>query len=108
MGLFWSMKPTPGQSPGLRLIKRDVTTPYDVTMAVHWGHEDLMNAQTKPAITRTITRHFMTSDVQRIPINLGRLTGTLFIPNGTHPDGRWGWGGWGRGVGGGDWLGHVE
>ena len=37
-GLIWSMEQAPGQRPGLRLMKRDAKTPYDIDLLVYDGH----------------------------------------------------------------------
>lgn len=38
MGLLWSMKPAPGQREGLRLLKSDVTKPYNVELKCFDDH----------------------------------------------------------------------
>ena len=88
MGLIWSMVQQPGQSPGRRLIKLDVTTPLVTTLAVFAGAVD--GAETLSSEYRekyclascTCERWYMAEGVERIPITGGRLHGTLFIPQG--------------------------
>ena len=38
MALLWSMKPAPGQRKGLRLVKRDVTKPFNVELKYFDDH----------------------------------------------------------------------
>lgn len=38
-GLIWSLIQAPGQRPGLRLLKRDVSQPYDWHFLLHDGHK---------------------------------------------------------------------
>ena len=38
MGLLWSMKPAPGQRKGIRLIKSDVTKPYNIVLNCFGDH----------------------------------------------------------------------
>ena len=38
MGLLWSMKPAPGQRKGIRLMKSDVTKPYNIILNCFDGH----------------------------------------------------------------------
>ncbi|XP_066276789.1 acyl-coenzyme A thioesterase 1-like [Branchiostoma lanceolatum] len=81
MGLFWSMQPSPGQKPGLRLRKKDVSTPFLVDLSVHDGHLDVMEQQ-NPAVlvTTRLERWYLGKGVKRIPLKEGRLRGALFLP----------------------------
>ena len=38
MGLLWSMKPAPGQRKGIRLMKSDLTKPYNIVLNCFDGH----------------------------------------------------------------------
>ena len=84
MGLFWSMKQEPEQQRGLRIVKRDVTTPLVTTLAVYDGHrEDLHEMlHSKALATSSIERWYMASHVTRAEVREGDLHGTLFIPEG--------------------------
>ena len=84
MGLFWSMKQEPGQPRGLRIIKRDVTTPLETSLAVYDGHvsdfSDIL--QSEPMATSSVNRWYMASHVTRTEVREGDLRGTFFIPEG--------------------------
>ncbi|XP_066285304.1 acyl-coenzyme A amino acid N-acyltransferase 1-like [Branchiostoma lanceolatum] len=83
MGLFWSMQPSPGQKPGLRLRKKDVSTPFLVDFSVHEGHVDMMREENLPWLaTTTVERWYLGDGVKRIPVREGRVRGTLFLPPG--------------------------
>uniref|UniRef100_A0A8C5HC28 Acyl-coenzyme A thioesterase 4-like n=1 Tax=Gouania willdenowi TaxID=441366 RepID=A0A8C5HC28_GOUWI len=83
MGLLSSMRPIPGSRPGLRLRKKDVTTPMLVTISVYCGHEDYRD-QTPLASVLTERWH-MAPGVQRFPLQENTVRGTLFIPPGPGP-----------------------
>ncbi|XP_046372726.2 acyl-coenzyme A amino acid N-acyltransferase 1-like [Haliotis rufescens] len=89
MGLLWSM--TPSKDKGAkRLLIKDVTRPYDVTMSVHADHMDLEAIKSANNIstvldTQHVRRWYLRNGVQRIPVRKGRLRGTLFIPSGVAP-----------------------
>eukprot|EP00058_Branchiostoma_floridae_P000246 XP_002585734.1 hypothetical protein BRAFLDRAFT_72249 [Branchiostoma floridae] len=86
MGLFWSMQPSPGQKPGLRLRKKDVSTPFLVDLSVHDGHLDMMEEQNPAALVTTrLERWYLGKGVKRIPLREGRLRGALFLPPGEGP-----------------------
>ena len=84
MGLFWSMKQEPGQQRGVRIIKRDVTTPLVTSLALYDGHlndfSDIL--QNEPMATSTVQRWYMASHVTRTEIREGDLRGTFFISKG--------------------------
>ncbi|XP_066285303.1 acyl-coenzyme A amino acid N-acyltransferase 1-like [Branchiostoma lanceolatum] len=83
MGLFWSMQPSPGQKPGLRLRKKDVSTPFLVDFSVHEGHLDVMGEENLPLLaTTTVERWYLGEGVKRIPVREGRVRGMLFLPPG--------------------------
>ncbi|XP_031572536.1 acyl-coenzyme A amino acid N-acyltransferase 1-like [Actinia tenebrosa] len=84
MGFMWAMKPEPGQKPGRRLLKRDVTKPYLVNIDVLDGHVDADNEET-PLSSLTIKRYYMGSGVRRIEVKVGRIRGSLFLPPGDGP-----------------------
>ena len=90
MGLFWSMIPRPGQKKGLRLMKRDVTTPLSVTIHVIEGHRDMSLIDSmdfdRVTLKQTCYRWYMAKDVQRTVLDERHLRGALFIPagNGSH------------------------
>ncbi len=86
MGLIWSMIPEPGQRPGRRIIKKDVTTPLTTEITVLngflEGQEVLAKVQTDRLACTLSERFYMASGVERIEVTEGRLKGTLFIPEG--------------------------
>ncbi|XP_066271828.1 acyl-coenzyme A thioesterase 2, mitochondrial-like [Branchiostoma lanceolatum] len=85
MGLFWSMQLSPGQKPGLRLKKKDVSTPFLVDIRVHDGHLDVMGEENLPWLaTKTVERWYMGGGVKRIQVKEGRVRGTLFLPPVSH------------------------
>ena len=84
MGLFWSMKQEPGQPRGVRITKRDVTTPLVTSLALYDGHLNDFNdiLQSKPVATSSVKRWYMASHVTRTEVREGDLRGTFFIPQG--------------------------
>ncbi len=86
MGLIWSMIPEPGQRPGRRIIKKDVTTPLTIEIAVLNGFlegQDVLAKDQTELIDCTLSeRFYMESGVQRMEVTEGRLKGTLFLPEG--------------------------
>ncbi|XP_037359581.1 acyl-coenzyme A thioesterase 1-like [Talpa occidentalis] len=73
MGLLWALKP---EKP-LRLVKRDVETPFAVELEVLDGHDP----GTERLLSRTVhERHFLAPGVRREPVRAGRVRGTLFLP----------------------------
>ncbi|XP_045434796.1 acyl-coenzyme A thioesterase 1-like isoform X2 [Pipistrellus kuhlii] len=79
MGLFWALEP---EKPFLRLVKRDVQTPFAVELEVLDGHEP----DGGRLLGRTVhERHFLAPGVRREPVRAGRVRGTLFLPPGPGP-----------------------
>ena len=88
MGLLWSMKPSPGQRDGIRLLKKDVTKPYIVNLDVFDGHLLLGGEQEsvgESLTSATFEKSYMKAGVRRIPVKEGRIRGTLFLPPGDGP-----------------------
>ena len=89
MGLLWSMKPSPGQRDGIRLLKKDVTKPYIVNIDVFDGHLHLEGEResvgAEPLTSATFEKSYMKAGLRRIPVREGRLRGTLFLPPGDGP-----------------------
>ncbi|XP_046567762.1 bile acid-CoA:amino acid N-acyltransferase-like isoform X1 [Haliotis rubra] len=90
MGLFWSMVPSMKHRRTTRLLNIDVTVPYDVTISVQSSHLDLESIQsasnTSGVIAAThVRRRYISKGVQRFPIKIGRIRGTLFVPSGDGP-----------------------
>ena len=85
MGLIWSMKPAPGQRKGIRLIKRDVTCPYNIVVNCFDGHVTPKETSQKPLSSGTFQKWYMADGVKRIPVREGRIRGTLFLPPGDEP-----------------------
>ncbi|CAL1536299.1 unnamed protein product [Lymnaea stagnalis] len=88
MGLFWSARPTPGVKPG-RLLKADIMSPYDVTIAVQDDFKEFDSlpwSDNLPCLTSCqLQRSYVTSGVQRFPIKINELQGTFFTPPGPGP-----------------------
>ena len=86
MGLLWSMKVAPGQKKGLRLMKTDVTKPYNVNLKCFDRHITA-NESSQALSTATFQKFYMADGVKRIPVKKGRIRGALFVPpgDGTFP-----------------------
>lgn len=86
MGLFWSMSQSPGQRSGLRLAKKDVTTPLTVNLSVYDGHlsvDELHGTHTLcPLANQTVYRWYLGRNVIRSEVHHGNIRGTLFTPPG--------------------------
>ena len=85
MGMIWSMQQSPGQRPGLRLFKWDVTVPQDITFTAHEGHfslDEIYRIQPRIAASTSIQRLYMGPGVRRILVKTGNIRGALFIPKG--------------------------
>ena len=76
MGLFWALEP---EKPLLRLVKRDVQTPFVVELEVVDGHEP----EAQRLLGRAVhERDFLAPGVRREPVRAGRVRATLFLPPG--------------------------
>ncbi|EDO47382.1 predicted protein [Nematostella vectensis] len=87
MGLLWSMMPETGQRKGLRLAKKEVTTPYKISLTVHRGHykgDDVM-FEGEAVCCTTFEKWYMGVGVRRIVITEGKIRATLFLPPGDGP-----------------------
>ena len=90
MGLIWSMKLAPGQRKGTRLIKRDVTKPFEVELKCFGDHISPNEGLHQPLSSVTFEQWYMEDGVKRIVLKDQRLHGTLFIPPGDGPfPGEW-------------------
>ncbi|XP_033733484.1 uncharacterized protein LOC117322657 [Pecten maximus] len=88
MGLVWSMRQIPGQRPGLRLNKKEVTTEQVIKFEVFSEHrtfEHLHEIPVLPLSTTEVLRWYKSKDVKRIPVEVGNIRGMLFIPPGPGP-----------------------
>lgn len=91
MGLFWGMKPAPGQMRGLRLIKRDIEKPFIVNLYVVSGHQpiisqdDVSTNDDKILATINVERFYMAPDVTCFNVRAGNIRGKLFLPPGDGP-----------------------
>uniref|UniRef100_A0A3P8TT41 Acyl-CoA thioesterase 19 n=1 Tax=Amphiprion percula TaxID=161767 RepID=A0A3P8TT41_AMPPE len=85
MGLLWSLRPVPGSKPGLRLRKKNVQTPMEVTISVYQGHQTEGFVDQVPLASVLVERWYMAPGVCRIPITEEGLTATLFVPAGNGP-----------------------
>ncbi|KAL9979732.1 hypothetical protein ACROYT_G017439 [Oculina patagonica] len=85
MGLLWSMKPAPGQRKGTRLMKSDVTKPYNIVLNCFDGHVTPNESSLQPLSSVTFQKWYMADGVKRIPVREGRIRGTLFLPPGDGP-----------------------
>lgn len=79
MGLFWALEP---EKPLVRLVKRDVQTPFIVELEVLEGHEPQGGRLLGRAVHQ---RDFLAPGVQRVPVRTGRVRATLFLPPGEGP-----------------------
>lgn len=82
MGLLWALEP---ETPLVRLVKRDVQTPFAVELEVLDGHEPDAGRLLGRALHE---RHFLRPGVRRVPVRVGRVRGTLFLPPGERPGSR--------------------
>ena len=83
MGLFWSLEPCPGQGQGIRLVKKDVTSPMVVNLQVIRETDIDAVATTSDVITESkLERLYMKPGVKRIPVKEGKFRGTIFVPEG--------------------------
>uniref|UniRef100_A0A3B4ZLK6 Acyl-coenzyme A thioesterase 4-like n=1 Tax=Stegastes partitus TaxID=144197 RepID=A0A3B4ZLK6_9TELE len=85
MGLLWSLRPVPGSKPGLRMRKKNVETPMEVTISVYQGHQTDGFVNQVPLASVLIERWYMAPGVRRVPITDCGLTATLFLPTGPGP-----------------------
>ena len=85
MGLLWSMKAAPGQRKGVRLMKSDVTKPYNIDLNCFDAHITPHESSVQPLSSGTFQKWYMADGVKRIPVREGRIRGTLFIPPGDGP-----------------------
>ncbi|XP_028286752.1 acyl-coenzyme A thioesterase 4-like [Parambassis ranga] len=85
MGLLWSLRPVPGSKPGLRMRKKNVQTPMEITVSVYQGHQTEGFVDQVPLTGVVVERWYMAPGVQRIPITEDGLTATLFLPSGPGP-----------------------
>uniref|UniRef100_A0A669CTL2 Acyl-coenzyme A thioesterase 4 n=1 Tax=Oreochromis niloticus TaxID=8128 RepID=A0A669CTL2_ORENI len=85
MGLLWSLRPIPGSKPGLRIRKKNLQTPMEVTISVYQGHQTEGFADLVPLSGVVVERWYMAPGVRRIPVTEGGLTATLFLPSGPGP-----------------------
>ena len=86
MGLLWSMKQAPGQRKGLRLMKKDVTKPYNVEIKCFDDHIICpIETSLEPLSSATFHKSYVADGVKRIPVREGRIRGSLFIPPGDGP-----------------------
>ncbi|XP_070370121.1 acyl-coenzyme A thioesterase 1 isoform X3 [Equus asinus] len=74
MGLLWALEP---EKPLLRLVKRDVQTPFAVQLEVLDGHEPEAGRLLGRAVHE---RAFLGPGVRREPVRAGRVRATLFLP----------------------------
>ncbi|XP_005100865.1 acyl-coenzyme A amino acid N-acyltransferase 2 isoform X2 [Aplysia californica] len=88
MGLFWSLKTTPGVKPG-RLTKADVMKPFNVMVSVQDGFMDFeqlqWSADAPSMVSTMLERTYAADGIRRIPIAENGVYGTLFLPPGKGP-----------------------
>ena len=89
MGIFCTLVQEPGQKPGRRLIKKDVTTPLTFRLSLYSGHvtscDTLLeecNRHRNLLASGECQRWYMWGGVRRIQLTDGRLKGTFFLPKG--------------------------
>ncbi|XP_064095107.1 acyl-coenzyme A thioesterase 5-like isoform X2 [Macrobrachium nipponense] len=83
-GLLTTLKPAADEFSFLRLCKRNPETPWKIDISLIDGHKTL-HEESNALSTVCLERHFISPDVQRIPIRQGRVRGTLFLPGGKGP-----------------------
>eukprot|EP00794_Sanderia_malayensis_P017004 gene17004-18717_t len=81
MGLFWSLRPAPGQRRGLRYIPKNIDKPMKFKLELFDGHIESCPEKTLLAST-TVLRTYSAPWVEKKEINVGRLRGSLFLPKG--------------------------
>ena len=83
MGLFWSLEPCSGQGQGIRLVKKDVTSPMEITIqAIRESSKNKMGSTADVLAEDKLERFYMKPGVKRIPVKEGKFRGTVFIPEG--------------------------
>lgn len=88
MGLFWSMRAPPGEKQNVRIFKKDVLTPIEMTVAAVAGHHDLAALCAEDGdvgellAAQSVLRWYKAKDVQRVEVREAGLRGTLFLPPG--------------------------
>ena len=85
MGLLWSMQPALGQRKGIRLMKSDVTKPFNIVLSCFDGHVIPNECSLQPLSSETFQKWYIAEGVKRIPVREGRIRGTLFLPPGDGP-----------------------
>lgn len=100
-GLLWSMDIIPGQKPGRRIMKKDVTLPFEVEFSVYQGHispivpildddglDSVLGSKTKevePIMKQVQRRFYLADGVKKVAVRDGNIRGTFFIPAGDGP-----------------------
>ncbi|XP_012596925.2 acyl-coenzyme A thioesterase 6 isoform X1 [Microcebus murinus] len=79
MGLLWALEP---EKPLVRLVKRDIRTPFAVELEVLDGHGPEAGRLLGRAVHE---RDFLPPGVRREPVRAGRVRATLFLPPGKGP-----------------------
>ena len=79
MGLLWALE---SEKPLLRLVKRDVQTPFAVELEVLDGHDPEAGGLLGRAVQE---RDFLAPGMRREPVRSGRVRATLFLPPGEQP-----------------------
>lgn len=85
MGLFWSMVPCPGQKEGIRLMKKNIDTPFQTLILVFDGHfsmDEVREKTTEELCTSVIERWYKSADVTSYEVTDGNVRGKLYLPPG--------------------------
>ena len=85
MGLLWSMQPALGQRKGIRLMKSDVTKPFNIVLSCFDGHVIPNESSLQLLSSETFQKWYIAEGVKRTPVREGRIRGTLFLPPGDGP-----------------------
>ncbi|XP_052770008.1 acyl-coenzyme A amino acid N-acyltransferase 1-like isoform X1 [Mya arenaria] len=88
MGIFWSMVACPGQLEGIRMMKKNMDTPFRTSVSVHDGHLNLgeVRVNSDGALGSTlIDRYYKAPGVRVEEVTDGRLRGKLYLPPGPGP-----------------------
>ncbi|XP_060551670.1 acyl-coenzyme A amino acid N-acyltransferase 1-like isoform X2 [Ruditapes philippinarum] len=88
MGLFWSLVPCPGQLDGIRLMKKNLDTPFTTQITVYDGHfslEDIREKTPAELCKTTIERWYKSPGVTNYEVTDGNVRGKLYLPPGDGP-----------------------
>ncbi|XP_039470367.1 peroxisomal succinyl-coenzyme A thioesterase-like isoform X2 [Oreochromis aureus] len=85
MGLLWSLRPIPGSKPGLRMRKKNIQTPMEVTISVYQGHQTEGFADLVPLSGVVVERWYMAPGVRGFQLQKVDSPQPFFLPLGPGP-----------------------